>query len=280
MTMQTTVPARKFEMEIDLPADPDTVWRALTDPRELVRWFPLQADVEPGPGGTMSWRWDGAWTWVSRIDQWEPGRRLRLVQDAVAPFDVSGAPVDPAIAPPCTLALDFALEARGGATRLRVVHSGFGRGTAWDDELDGITVGWQFELRSLRHYLRRHLGRDRIGRMANVTTPLSQAAAWERLRSAGGFGFSAWPPVEGASLTVDLRHGTSVEGTVDFWVTDRDLSLVVPALGDSILRLGTHRSGGRTGVVCWLSSHRATAEVIEPLRTRAETRMKDLFERS
>lgn len=277
MTTRPAATGRDFEMEIDLAADPATVWRALTDPVELTRWFPLQAEVTPGEGGTMSWMWDGAWTWVSRIDRWEVGRHLRLVQDAVRPFDVHGKPVDEAIAAPCTLVLDFILEARGGSTRLRLVHSGFGRGTVWDDELDGVAVGWQFELRGLHHYLTRHRGRDRVGRMATLTTPLSQEEAWDRLRSAAGFAPEPWPPVAGQPMTVRLGPETSIQGTVDLWVPARDLSLVVPSLGDGTLRIGTHRSGGRTGVICWLGTHGNAAGVVDTLRARADALIQSLF---
>ena len=57
--------------------------------------------------------------------------------------------------------MEFTLETHQGKTRLRLVHSGFGEGAAWDNELEGITEGWQAELRSLRHYLERHRGQDR-----------------------------------------------------------------------------------------------------------------------
>jgi uncharacterized protein YndB with AHSA1/START domain len=39
---------RVFEMSLDIAADPASVWNALTEAEELIRWFPLQADVKPG----------------------------------------------------------------------------------------------------------------------------------------------------------------------------------------------------------------------------------------
>ena len=44
---------RLFEMSIDIEATPEHVWKALTDAAELTRWFPLQARVTPGTGGSM-----------------------------------------------------------------------------------------------------------------------------------------------------------------------------------------------------------------------------------
>ena len=76
-------PPRTFTAAIDINATPDEVWRALTDAGELVRWFPLQARVTPGAGGKMFWGWDNHWAWESDIDVWEPGKRLRLLENGL-----------------------------------------------------------------------------------------------------------------------------------------------------------------------------------------------------
>ena len=68
---------RSFSMSIDIDATPEEVWRALTDAGELMRWFPLQARVTPGKGGSVFWGWDEHWAWESQIDAWEPERRLQ-----------------------------------------------------------------------------------------------------------------------------------------------------------------------------------------------------------
>ncbi len=81
---------RAVAVTVDIAAPADVVWSALTDPTELVRWFPSQAAVTPGVGGTVQWSWDDLWTWETTIDLWEPGRRLRLVQEDQRPFDVDG----------------------------------------------------------------------------------------------------------------------------------------------------------------------------------------------
>ena len=158
---------RRFEMSIDINATPEDVWRALTDAGELMRWFPLQARVTPGKGGSVFWGWDQHWAWESEIDAWEPGARLRLVENRTA-FDVNGKPL---AGPAERLAMEFTLETHAGQTTLRLVHSGFGDGASWDDELDAVSAGWQFELRGLRHYLERHKGRDRQHAAAHPSPP-------------------------------------------------------------------------------------------------------------
>jgi uncharacterized protein YndB with AHSA1/START domain len=169
---KTTIdaPARAFEMSLDLAATPEEVWRALTVAQELVRWFPVDARVTPGAGGSMVWSWGENWDWTTRIDAWEPGRLLRLVQEDARPYDAEGRPVADGQAAPAKIAIEFTLESHRGKTRLRLVHSGFGSGAAWDDEVEGITEGWQAELASLRHYLERHRGQDRQFRIAWLST--------------------------------------------------------------------------------------------------------------
>ncbi|MGQ0641698.1 MAG: SRPBCC family protein [Gemmatimonadaceae bacterium] len=136
---------RAVEVTLDIDAAQDAVWNALSDARELVRWFPFQAAVTPGPDGSVQWSWDGKWTWESKIDAWEPGRRLRLVQDQQRPFDVEGGLLPPGEVAAAHMVMDFTLETVAGKTRLRLVHSGFRRGGAWDDEIDGVRVGWNNE---------------------------------------------------------------------------------------------------------------------------------------
>ena len=57
-THEETAHGRTIEKTLEIVAPVDAVWEALTDPDALVRWFPLDARVRPGPEGSiwMSWR--------------------------------------------------------------------------------------------------------------------------------------------------------------------------------------------------------------------------------
>ena len=119
---------RAFRMSLDLDATPDQVWRALTEAEELVRWFPTGARVTPGKGGRMLWSWGYGEDWVTSIDEWEPGKLLRLVQEEARPYDAQGHPLPPGEVEAARIAMEFTLETVQGKTRLRLVHSGFGHG--------------------------------------------------------------------------------------------------------------------------------------------------------
>lgn len=271
-------PGRAFEMTLDLPAAPEDVWRALTSAEELVRWFPVDARVTPGPGGAMVWSWGEGWDWATRIDAWEPVRRLRLVQEDARPYDAEGRPVPEGQAASARIAIEFTLESDRGQTRLRLVHSGFGRGAAWDDEVEGITEGWQAELASLRHYLAHHRGRDRALRIAWLTTPLSRAEAWSRLVGPGGFQFSPVDVKAGEPYDVLVPGGARLSGTVALHLPRQTLAGTVRELSDGWFRILTWSiPGGRTGVWAGVATYRPDSSRVDELKARADAALHALF---
>ena len=244
---------RSFSMSIDINATPEEVWRALTDAGELMRWFPLQARVTPGKGGSVFWGWDQHFAWESQIDEWEPGKRLRLVENRPA-FDVNGQPL---AEPSQQLAMEFTLETRAGQTRLRIVHSGFGDGASWDDELESVSAGWQFELRGLRHYLEHHKGRDRHHAAAQHVTSLGTDDVWKRLLSPAAFTVVEGGLTVGEHVGIRAATGDQVSGTVAWHNPGRDLFVTVDDLNDGVFRLSTWRAGGKTGVQVWMTTYDA-----------------------
>lgn len=266
---------RSTRVSVDIGARPSEVWAALTEADLLTQWFPLEATVRPGVGGTTRWAWDGEWSWVSEIERWEPGRVLRLVNRDQRPFDAEGRAVESAAVPPATLVMEFTLEASGGVTRLTLVHSGFGPGAAWDDELDGVAVGWQFELRSLKFYLERHRGRRRRAGAARITAPFSQSEAWGRLVGDESIAIEPWPPA--GERTVVRSEIGRYGGEVLVSIRDREFAMVADELGAGIFRLGTHRSQGRTGVTVWHASYSADQLFIDEATGRSQALLDRLF---
>jgi uncharacterized protein YndB with AHSA1/START domain len=274
----TPAPSRAFEMALDIAASPEDVWRALTDAAELVRWFPVDARVTPGAGGSMLWSWGEQWDWETRIDQWEPGRFLRLVQEDARPYDAQGRPLAPGQADPARIAMEFTLETHQGKTRLRLVHSGFGRGAAWDDELEGITEGWQAELASLRHYLERHRGKDRVFEVTWLLTSLSREEAWARLVGPGGFRFTPPEPATGQPYQVIVPGGERLSGKVALHLPRQTLAGTVRELGDGWFRILTWSvPGGGTGVWAGLATYEGHGARVREFKARAQDAMGTLF---
>jgi uncharacterized protein YndB with AHSA1/START domain len=268
---------RAFDISIDIAADPGTVWNALTDAGELVRWFPLEARVTPGAGGTMFWGWGDQWDWEHRIDAWEPGKRLRLVQDRYVPFDVHGKPMSEGRVRPVPVAIEVTLEAHAGSTRLRLVHSGFERGGDWDDEFEGVSTGWQSELRNLRFYVERHSGRDRVAAMARQSTTEPRGTAWRRVLT-DGFALDAPVLAEGHGYAVKTPAGEQLSGKILMVLPEKEFSGAVRELEDGVFRVATHRAGGETGVMVWLSSYRVSdAGRVEAFRKSSQQALDRLF---
>ncbi len=220
--------SRRFTAEIPFDAPPDAVWRAFADPAEVVRWFPLAATATPGEGGRVSWRWGDTWSFELRVARWEPGRRLRLVE--ADRTDAAGNPVE--------LAIEVEVEARAGGAVLRLVHSGFGPGSEWDDELDSISRGWGYELAVLRHYLERHRGRDRQVAWLVQPTPLAAEDAFARIVGAGGLELGLAP--ERLEVGTELAATTTLGDRLGGRVLVRrplDLGLVLASHDDGVLRV-------------------------------------------
>ena len=68
-------PAVRFERTYPHPVD--RVWRAVSDPAELIRWFPSAVELEPRAGGAVRFSGDPYSEGSSGVVlAWEPPRRL------------------------------------------------------------------------------------------------------------------------------------------------------------------------------------------------------------
>ncbi len=221
--------ARTAEGRIEIQAPVERVWRALTEARELERWFPLEAKVEPGPDGRIWMSWGnefGAWC---PVRAWDPPRHLRTAwimgEGEDAPAQVT----------------DYRLEEEGDVTTLQVVTSGFPDDPSSDDMVEATRLGWAFELRQLKHYLERHDGRDRRAAYVRRRVGLSRQEAWTRLTAPGsgietlaGQVFDRTPPWQLALISAEPEEGM-IRLTVDPSHEDpdaRDVSVWVAAWGE------------------------------------------------
>jgi uncharacterized protein YndB with AHSA1/START domain len=245
---------RSIEQIIDIDAPIEDVWHALSDARELMRWFPLNADVKPGPGGFINLAWGDSFKWDMNIDVWNPPTKLRTLQTRVGPYDVSGKIVE--ASKPITIALEFNLEAVGGKTRLRLVHSGFATDQGWDDEYDGTVKGWGFELRGLRHYLEHHRGRNRRAVWVRTTSDLPVSEAWARLIAPDAMGVAGAPASlrEGDRYSLAAVTGDRFSGRVLQAIPPYELSGTVESINNGVMRVGVERAMNQTCPQVWLST--------------------------
>ncbi|MFQ5678786.1 MAG: SRPBCC domain-containing protein [Gemmatimonadota bacterium] len=131
-----------IERTLELAATPERVWRALTDPEELARWFPDRVEGTDLAAGSEGWFWwEDHGRYAFRLEAVEPPHRLvwRWAREKETPVD--GA---------TTTQVEWTLEPRaGGGTTLRLRESGFLRP---EDREDNVK-GWAAELAELEALL-------------------------------------------------------------------------------------------------------------------------------
>lgn len=132
---ETTTELAAIERTIELNASPERVWRAISDPAELGRWFPQRAELDLRPGGDGSFQFDGYGDYPVRVEAVEAPRYLawRWAREA------GGQPV--------TLVEWWVEDRADGGTTLRVRESGFtdpqhrtGNEEGWTEELAELVV--------------------------------------------------------------------------------------------------------------------------------------------
>jgi uncharacterized protein YndB with AHSA1/START domain len=130
--------------ELEIKAPRERVWAALTEPEQLLRWFPdKRAEIDLRPGGRAVLEWDHARA-EAMVDVVEPPGRF------VFRWRPEG------LGRPFTT-VSFTLEELGDgtSTRVRLVESGF---ASLPDQIEtqsqkGNDEGWAQELQELKEYL-------------------------------------------------------------------------------------------------------------------------------
>ena len=108
---------RTITRELALAAPVERVWRAITDPAELSRWFGDRTELTLVPGAEGAFSWDEHGRYAMRIDEVSPPHRLvwSWIHEPDVPFDAATA-----------TRVEWTLEARhDGGTTLTLVESGF-----------------------------------------------------------------------------------------------------------------------------------------------------------
>ena len=144
--------SKSHENIIEIKATPEEVFRAITDPEQIVKWFAPYARVEPCEGGKYVISWDPELSGGGVISVWDPPKHFGEYSLRSVAYGCDGKPVETGTAQ--KIAVDYYIEALdGGITRLRLVQSGFGPEAAWDDEFEATKTGWADFLKKLKEIL-------------------------------------------------------------------------------------------------------------------------------
>ena len=272
MTDERTPTLRK---RMKLRATVGEVWAALTVPEELVRWFPLQARVEPGVGGSITQSWNAEYEGSANILEWDPGKRLTTARTLSLPTE-EGTIAE------VTITEEWTFEARGGAVHLHLEQGGFPEGSAGQEWMDACSRGWDFELRGLRHALERHCGTPRKVLWCRRLLDLPLESIWDRVMGSGGFaGAGTLPAIKhGDRYEVEPARGPKLAGCLQLYLPPRDFAATVEGVEDAYLRLRLDPPGfgvEQAQLHLWLSTFGVSEDRRESVREEWEAMLDELF---
>jgi len=128
-------------------APPERVFRALTEPTQLQKWFVSSAKFSPRTGGNYTFNWGGEISQSGKVLGYTRDKSLSLSWPQVQRGKELGM----------TRAA-FKLKPKDKGTILDVNHTGFKSGALWNENYAAVSSGWAYFLQNLRSVL--EYGRD------------------------------------------------------------------------------------------------------------------------
>jgi uncharacterized protein YndB with AHSA1/START domain len=122
-------------------ADPDEVFKALTKPKKLVKWFLEEAKIKPKVGSSYTFTWEEGVSHSGKVEKVVPDKSLVLSW----PDTIKGKVYRTEVS--------FTLTKKGKGTLLEVVHMGFKEGPDWVWLYGAIQSGWTYYLTNLKSVL-------------------------------------------------------------------------------------------------------------------------------
>ncbi len=122
---------RTVDHQFYINASPEKVFRAFTEPRQLVRWLSEEAEVERRKGGAYRLIFAGGWLHEGSVVGYSPGRSITLA------WSWPGVPVT-------GTRLKMSVKPKGSGTIFRMVHTGFPPAKEWVDLYGGAEWGWTY----------------------------------------------------------------------------------------------------------------------------------------
>jgi uncharacterized protein YndB with AHSA1/START domain len=123
-----------------------TVFRAVSDPHQIVRWFVAKADLPARKGAAYRFEWPGGYSHAGKVLEFARNRRLTL--------SWPNGPPDRRFFTRVT----FSVRRAGSGTFLTVRHIGFPGTRVGIEQYGGSQSGWAYYLVNLRSVL--CFGRD------------------------------------------------------------------------------------------------------------------------
>ena len=139
--------SRTIKQGIYIKAPPRKIFRSLTEPRLLRKWFLSAAKLSPRKGGNYEFTWHGGYKHSGKVLDYLRDKRLSLSWPGVMGGKLLG-----------NTRVTFRLKPKGDGTFLELVHSGFKSGNQWIELYGAVSSGWAYFLTNLKSVVQH--GRD------------------------------------------------------------------------------------------------------------------------
>lgn len=138
------VPRRKtrtIRQQYFIRASPKKVFKALSDPERLARWFADKAEVSGRKGGRYTLSWEDGPTHRGKLLEFRRGEKITFAWEWEG---IEGVGVT---------RFGLAVEPKGKGTLLRLTHAGIPKGEKWHELYAGAVWGWTYFMMNLKSVL-------------------------------------------------------------------------------------------------------------------------------
>lgn len=131
-----------IEQKYFFETTPEVVFKALTEPKQLAKWFLSKATIDARRGGDYTFTWAGGYKHSGKVMKCV--RNKTLVLSWPDQFESGKVYATQAA---------FTLGKKGHGTLLKLKHSGFKKGDDWVSLYGAIQSGWAYFLTNLKSVL-------------------------------------------------------------------------------------------------------------------------------
>ena len=166
---------RSVQVEIEVPGSVEEIWRAIATAPGISSWFvPTEVDVDAeGQPARIVCHFGPGMDSEATVTEWDAPRRFAAES---RDFVVGGPPVSTV----------WSVEEGAGETCVvRVEHTLFADGDAYDGHLEGVEAGWPAFFRILQIYMADFRGQP-CARLELLGTASKEPPAWDILADALG----------------------------------------------------------------------------------------------
>jgi uncharacterized protein YndB with AHSA1/START domain len=132
---------RTIRLQVFIHKSPKKVFKAISDPERLTRWFVDKATLSPHKGGRYSYSWEDGPAHSGKVLEFVRGSRLTLTWQWPGQEEIG------------VTRLKLSVTPKEDGTVLKFNHSGFGTEGPWVDLYDGAIRGWTYFLMNLKSVL-------------------------------------------------------------------------------------------------------------------------------